>query len=540
MNFLLPWAAAARLTAALRRALYRRTRLPIHKQQILDSGLFDPDWYARIYPDVLAAGLDPADHYLLYGAAERRNPSPAFDADFYLNAAPSLSAAHANPLIHYLHASKHGLAHPPAVHTDPRVRIELAQRSIQSSLPRAASLVPPHDGSRQPVASICILNYNKPALTLECLAALLADAANPQPPFEVLLIDNASQPNSTPPPELLHALCTYIRLPINRFFGEANNLLATLARAPNLIFLNNDTRPLPGWISPLISTLASDPAVGAVGSALLYADGTIQELGAHLDPQAQPHRHLHRRPLHQLDALQPHPVDYCSAAALAIPTPFFIQLGGFDYLYEPGYYEDSDLCRRIRNSGRTVLCQPQSRVIHFEHSTMRTEQKRLDLQNLIEANRARYLHHANRWTAPAAQPVLPPTPPNAPTLAVHLTEPLLPTPENRALLQAAAELADQMAICILTQAPASHLRLRQLLLDAGLPCYCWPVASRHPCPPCPSAPHTDLHLSLAMPTASDHWARMVLHKAPPPLHAPIRPQELQQCSVQREWPIRND
>jgi len=39
-------------------------------------------WYYHQYPDVANIGADPAEHYLLYGAAEGRNPSPGIDTVF--------------------------------------------------------------------------------------------------------------------------------------------------------------------------------------------------------------------------------------------------------------------------------------------------------------------------------------------------------------------------------------------------------------------------------------------------------------------------
>lgn len=45
---------------------------------IKDCGLVDADWYLKTYPDVQDAGLDPVDHYAMYGIFEGRAPSPLF------------------------------------------------------------------------------------------------------------------------------------------------------------------------------------------------------------------------------------------------------------------------------------------------------------------------------------------------------------------------------------------------------------------------------------------------------------------------------
>lgn len=48
---------------------------PQQLQQLLKSGQFDPEWYLRTYPDVSALGLNPAEHYLLYGCLMNRATS---------------------------------------------------------------------------------------------------------------------------------------------------------------------------------------------------------------------------------------------------------------------------------------------------------------------------------------------------------------------------------------------------------------------------------------------------------------------------------
>ena len=62
-------------------------------------------------------------------------------------------------------------------------------------------------------------------------------------------------------------------------------------------------------------------------------------------------------------------VDYVSGAALAVPRPLFLELGGFDPCYAPAYYEDVDLAFKVRDAGRRVIFQPRSVVVHHEGVT---------------------------------------------------------------------------------------------------------------------------------------------------------------------------
>ena len=68
---------------------------------IVDSGIFDADFYLASYPSVAKAGVDPVRHYLEHGASERRNPSPFFDTGYYLDANPDVATAGVNPLGHF-------------------------------------------------------------------------------------------------------------------------------------------------------------------------------------------------------------------------------------------------------------------------------------------------------------------------------------------------------------------------------------------------------------------------------------------------------
>ena len=61
---------------------------------------FDPAYYLRANPDVAAAGVDPFDHYLLYGYREARDPSAEFDTRFYMRRYLG-AGTDINPLIHY-------------------------------------------------------------------------------------------------------------------------------------------------------------------------------------------------------------------------------------------------------------------------------------------------------------------------------------------------------------------------------------------------------------------------------------------------------
>lgn len=76
-------------------------RLAANLKLIEGSEFFDSEWYLANNPDVAAAGMSPARHYLLHGVASRRNPSPWFVNDEYYALHNDVRASRMNPLVHY-------------------------------------------------------------------------------------------------------------------------------------------------------------------------------------------------------------------------------------------------------------------------------------------------------------------------------------------------------------------------------------------------------------------------------------------------------
>ncbi len=69
---------------------------------LVPSPLFDPEFYARNNPDVVAAGLDPLLHFVANGGCEGRSPCVSFDAFRYLSVNPDVKASGEEPLRHFL------------------------------------------------------------------------------------------------------------------------------------------------------------------------------------------------------------------------------------------------------------------------------------------------------------------------------------------------------------------------------------------------------------------------------------------------------
>lgn len=85
------------------RKVLRRGRAPQHTAaDPAVATIFDAAYYRESNPDIAETGVDPLDHYLQYGRAERRAPSALFDPVFYAEQNPDVVAAGHDLLEHYL------------------------------------------------------------------------------------------------------------------------------------------------------------------------------------------------------------------------------------------------------------------------------------------------------------------------------------------------------------------------------------------------------------------------------------------------------
>ncbi len=253
-------------------------------------------------------------------------------------------------------------------------RVEPHRDILAGPRPAAVRLAP--EGLAGVTARLIIPTRDRFDLVEKCLASLERHRAANAARFEVVIVDNASDPATAPAAlELLAGQFAFTVMAYDGPFNWAaiNNAAAREAAADVLVFLNNDTVAIaPAWLDALAGQ-AMRPDVGAVGARLIYEDGRIQHGGMVVGGDGLPAHegvgqagadggYLGRQVLAR-------EVIAVTGACLATPREVFERLGGFDALTFPVTCNDADYCCRVRQAGLKVIYEPAATLYHLESRT---------------------------------------------------------------------------------------------------------------------------------------------------------------------------
>jgi GT2 family glycosyltransferase len=264
----------------------------------------------------------------------------------------------------------------------------------------------PYSTEADSIAAV-IINYNTCQELQACLGSIKPEEAS-----EEVVVDNNSSDGSV---EMVRSKYPWVTLLANKTnvgYGAAANQAIANSTARYVVLLNSDTLLQPGSLKALSYYLDQHPRAAIVGPRLENTDGTLQAscypfptpLDTFLENStcAVFFGRLIRRYVPGIRGLywrtwphdSPRIVPWLKGAALAIRREAFNAVGGFDESFFM-YFEDADLCCRMKKAGWQVHFAPVTTVVHVGGAS--TGQVRADMAaQLLHSTDLFYQRHSSR------------------------------------------------------------------------------------------------------------------------------------------------
>jgi len=243
--------------------------------------------------------------------------------------------------------------------------------------------------------SLVIVTYNSRSTIEGCLRSVLG-----QPGSEVIVVDNDSRDGTA-------ELCRQdgvqiIRSGRNLGFNGGNQLGIDAAKGDLIVFLNPDTLVPAGYAEAITKLFASRPELAVVGCRMQNPDGSAQRacnrfptLGSLLFEHSGfgrlfPDSRAFKRYVYaDWDHASSREVDAVPGSCFAVRRSDLEAAGGLDTGYFL-FFEEFDLCRRVKQSGKVVWFESSVSVTHLGGASTRQEDNS-QVRGFYLASRDRYI-----------------------------------------------------------------------------------------------------------------------------------------------------
>ena len=206
------------------------------------------------------------------------------------------------------------------------------------------------------------------------------------PAAEVFVVDNVSRDGSADMVEREFPDVILIRSQVNLGFAAANNRAFPLAKGRYIVLLNSDAFLHPGALRLAVEHMDAEPSTGLGGARLVGRDGSWQPSArafpsplndlltlTGLSSRFPKSRFFGRFDRTWADQNEPADVDWVPGAFSIIRREALGRVGYFDEAFFL-YYEEVDLCRRIRYAGYEIRYWPDVVVVHLGGESSKTVQ----------------------------------------------------------------------------------------------------------------------------------------------------------------------
>jgi GT2 family glycosyltransferase len=222
--------------------------------------------------------------------------------------------------------------------------------------------------------SIVIVSYNTCQILDKCIVSIRRET---RCLHEIIVVDNASSDDSCTMLRSMHPDVTLIENKNNLGFAKANNQGFALAHGKYFFMLNSDTVILDGAIDKLFAFMEQHQDVGICGPKNVDRDGKLQYNCDHFPSfwntmwlytnfiNRYPTVKMFRRSrMMYWDYSHIKDVDKIMGCSLMIRSDIFNQVGQLDINYFM-YFEETDLCFRVKKLGQRIVYIPTTSIIHY-------------------------------------------------------------------------------------------------------------------------------------------------------------------------------
>jgi N-acetylglucosaminyl-diphospho-decaprenol L-rhamnosyltransferase len=235
-----------------------------------------------------------------------------------------------------------------------------------------------------------VVNTNGRDHLLDCLAAI-ERVHPPGVAHELLVLDNASTDGSADAVRERHPEARLFAL--ERRTGKADNdsLLLREARGRYCLLLNEDAELREGAVGALLEALDADPGAAAAGAQLLTSKGEPTPCAWRLPdiPWALAATvFLQDRVAVESTGMSVREVGWAQSSAMLVRRDAAAQVGWLDGDFFV-YSDETDFCKRLRDSGWRILFVPGARAVH--HNQLGTDPGSMS-RRIVEFHRNRDLY----------------------------------------------------------------------------------------------------------------------------------------------------
>jgi GT2 family glycosyltransferase len=199
--------------------------------------------------------------------------------------------------------------------------------------------------------TVVIVTHNSQQVIGRCLGSIPAD-------FNVLIVDNASGDSTVQAAKDARPDVVIINSARNLGFGRGNNLALAKVQTEFAFALNPDTVMNEDTIANLLRTADKYPDAAIIAPIMFFEDGKIQKTYKKSVFSRESNKSKYIIPEGDLCA------EFLSGAAMLLRMQLFIKIGFFDpeiFLF----YEDDDICLKVRKAGYSLVQTPSARLVHL-------------------------------------------------------------------------------------------------------------------------------------------------------------------------------